>query len=205
MLWTEVTMRQVTGSNQLLENKKVSIQVTLGGRSFSVDKIAVANDAEAVEFVIDTPRVTLAPRKAVSLDNAAELLRLAGKPCRLGEQSVCSELQADIVAIMAIDCNALTAIIEKWGSRASFTSPLLDMRHSDEHCITIDATEKVCYIRRFENGLQYVATEEYTTAEDILFFVSKHSNGRADIPIYIKGGAKCVKLLRKYYKQVICE
>ena len=76
-------MRQVTGSNQLLENKKVSIQVTLGGRSFSVDKIAVANDAEAVEFVIDTPRVTLAPREAVSLDNAAELLRLAGKPCRL--------------------------------------------------------------------------------------------------------------------------
>ena len=198
-------MRQETGSNQLLDNKKVSIQVKLGGLSFSADKVAVAEDIENVEFIIDTPRVILAPREAVSLDNAAALLRLAGKACRLEEQSVCSELQADIVAIMAINHDALTAIIERWGSKASFTSPLLDMRHSEDNCITIDATEKVCYIRRFEDGLQYAAAEEYTTAEDILFFATEQSNGRIDIPIYIKGGANCVKLLRKYYKQVICE
>ena len=198
-------MRQETGSNQLLDNKKVSIQVKLGGLSFSADKVAVAEDIENVEFIIDTPRVILAPREAVSLDNAAALLRLAGKACRLEEQSVCSELQADIVAIMAINRDALTAIIERWGSKASFTSPLLDMRHSEDNCITIDATEKVCYIRRFEDGLQYAAAEEYTTAEDILFFATEQSNGRIDIPIYIKGGANCVKLLRKYYKQVICE
>ena len=198
-------MRQETGSNQLLDNKKVSIQVKLGGLSFSADKVAVAEDIENVEFIIDTPRVILAPREAVSLDNAAALLRLAGKACRHEEQSVCSELQADIVAIMAINRDALTAIIERWGSKASFTSPLLDMRHSEDNCITIDATEKVCYIRRFEDGLQYAAAEEYTTAEDILFFATEQSNGRIDIPIYIKGGANCVKLLRKYYKQVICE
>ena len=205
MQWTEVTMRQETGSNQLLDNKKVSIQVKLGGLSFSADKVAVSEDIENVEFIIDTPRVILAPREAVSLDNAAALLRLAGKACRLEEHSVCSELQADIVAIMAINRDALTAIIERWGSKASFTSPLLDMRHSEDNCITIDATEKVCYIRRFEDGLQYAAAEEYATAEDILFFVTEQSNGRTDIPIYIKGGANCVKLLRKYYKQVICE
>ena len=198
-------MRPETGSNQLLDNKKVSIQVKLGGLSFSADKVAESEDIENVEFIIDTPRVILAPREAVSLDNAAALLRLAGKACRLEEQSVCSELQADIVAIMAINCDALTAIIERWGSKASFTSPLLDMRHSEDNCITIDATEKVCYIRRFEDGLQYAAAEEYATAEDILFFVTEQSNGRTDIPIYIKGGANCVKLLRKYYKQVICE
>ena len=198
-------MRQETGSNQLLDNKKVSIQVKLGGLSFSADKVAVSEDIENVEFIIDTPRVILAPREAVSLDNAAALLRLAGKACRLEEHSVCSELQADIVAIMAINRDALTAIIERWGSKASFTSPLLDMRHSEDNCITIDATEKVCYIRRFEDGLQYAAAEEYATAEDILFFVTEQSNGRTDIPIYIKGGANCVKLLRKYYKQVICE
>ena len=198
-------MRPETGSNQLLDNKKVSIQVKLGGLSFSADKVAESEDIENVEFIIDTPRVILAPREAVSLDNAAALLRLAGKACRLEEQSVCSELQADIVAIMAINCDALTAIIERWGSKASFTSPLLDMRHSEDNCITIDATEKVCYIRRFEDGLQYAAAEEYATAEDILFFATEQSNGRTDIPIYIKGGANCVKLLRKYYKQVICE
>ncbi len=205
MQWIEVTMRQETGSNLTIDNKKVSIQVKLGGLSFSAESVAVAESADIVEFVIDTPRVTLAPREVVSLDTATDLLRLAGKPCRIGEQSVCSELQADIVAIMAIDHKALTAIVEKWGGCASFTSPLLDMRHNNENCITIDATDTVCYIRHFEEGLQYAEAVEYNGAEDILYYTTVRASGRADIPIYIKGSAKVAQLLRKYYKRVICE
>ena len=198
-------MRPETGSKPILTNKKVSIQVKLGGLSFSAESVTATDRAEHVEFVIDTPRVILAPREAVSLDTASALLRLAGKPCHLSELSVCSELQADIVAIMAIDHEALTSMVEKWGSRASFTSPLLDMRHNDECCITIDATDAVCYIRHFDNGLQYAEAMEYSSAEDILYHTTARAAGRADIPIYIKGGAKAAKLLRKYYKRVICE
>ena len=109
-------MRQETGSNLTTENKKVSIQVKLGGRSFSADKLTIAEDVEQVEFVIDTPRVTLAPRAEVSLDTASELLRVVGKPCRITEQSVCSELQNDIVAVMAIDGSALIEMVEQWGN-----------------------------------------------------------------------------------------
>ena len=197
-------MRQETGSNPISNNNKVSIQVKLGGRSFSADKIAVAEGAEQVEFVIDTPRVVLAPREEVSLDTASELLRIVGKPCRIGEQSVCSELQADIVAIMAIDAEALASIVEKWGSRASFTSPLLDMRHSEEACLTVDATDKVCYMRLFDGGLQRAKAFDATTPEDVLYLVNEWL-GSNNIPIYIKGSNETAKLLRKYYKQVICE
>ena len=116
-----VTMRLETGSNPISNNNKVSIQVKLGGLSFSASDIAVADDIEQVEFIIDTPRVTLAPREEVSLDTASTLLDIVGKPCRSNEQSVCSELQADIIAVMAIDANALGLIIEKWGSRATFS------------------------------------------------------------------------------------
>ncbi len=205
MQWTEVTMRQETGSNPNFADKKVSIQVKLGGLSFSAESVAAADNAEQVEFVIDTPRVLLAPREEVSLDCAGELLRLIGKPCRANEQSVCSELQSDIVAIMAIDTNALSAIVERWGGRASFSSPLLDMRHSEENCLTINATDKVCYLRLFNGGLQRAEAFDATTAEDVLYLVSEWLGSDKTAPIYIKGGKECAKLLRKYYKQVICE
>ena len=204
MQWIVVTMRQETGSNLSINNKKVSIQVKLGGLSFSADKIVVAEDIEQEEFIIDTPRVILAPRKEVSLDTASELLRIVGKPCRSNEQSVCSELQADIVAVIAIDGKALSAIVERWGSRASFTSPLLDMRHSEEECLTIDATDKVCYLRLFRSGLQRAEAFDATTPEDVLYLVTEWLDNNTT-PIYIKSSAEVVKLLRKYYKQVICE
>ena len=197
-------MRQETGSNPISVNKKVSIQVKLGGRSFSADNTTVAEDIEQVEIVVDTPRVTLAPREEVSLDTASKLLEIAGKPCRINEQSVCSELQADIVAIMAIDCDALTAIIEKWGSKASFTSPLLDMRHSDEKCLTIDISENVCYMRLFDDGLQRAEAFDATTPEDVLYLATELADSGLT-PIYIKGGKAAAKLLHKYYKRVICE
>ena len=182
----------------------MSIQVKLGGRSFSADNIAVAEDVEQVEFVIDTPRVVLAPREKISLDTASELLRIVGKPCRSNEQSVCSELQADIVATMAIDADILASIIAKWGSSATFTSPLLDMRHSEESCLTIDTTDKVCYMRLFDGGLQRAEAHDATTPEDVLYLVAEWLSD-STTPIYIKGNKEYAKLLRKYYKQVICE
>ena len=197
-------MRQETGSNPISNNKKVSIQVKLGGRSFSADNFVVAEDVEQVECIIDTPRVMLAPREEVSLDTAAELLRAIGKPCRTNEQSVCSELHSDIVAIMAIDAEALASIVAKWGSRTTFTSPLLDMRHSEESCLTIDTTDKVCYLRLFDGGLQRAEAHDATTPEDVLHLVNEWISGNAT-PIYIKGSTETIKLLRKYYKQVICE
>ena len=198
-------MRQETGSNPNFADKKVSIQVKLGGLSFSAERVVVADDIEQVEFVIDTPRITLAPREVVSLDCAGELLRIIGKPCRTNEQSVCSELQSDIVAVMAIDSEALNTIIERWGCRASFTSPLLDMRHSEENCLTIDATDRVCYLRLFRSVLQRAEAYDATTPEDILYLVNEWLGNDKATPIYIKGNEECIKLLRKYYKHVICE
>ena len=198
-------MRQETGSNPNFADKKVSIQVKLGGLSFSAERVVVADNAELVEFVIDTPRVLLAPREEVSLDTAGELLRLVGKPCHTNEQCVCSDMQADIIAVIAIDSQTLSQIIEKWGSRAIFTSPLLDMRHSEEHCLVVDTTDKVCYMRLFEDGLLRAEAYEAATSEDALYYVTEWLGIRKDIPIFIKGNNNTAKLLRKYFKQVICE
>lgn len=197
-------MRQVTGSNPISTDKKVSIQVKLGGRSFSANDITIAEDVKQIEVIVDTPRVTLVPREEVALDTASELLRIIGKPCHINEQSVCSELQNDIVAVMAIDCNALASIVGKWGSRATFVSPLLDMRHSDEKCLTIDATDKVCYLHLYNDGLRRAEAFDATTSEDVLYLATEWLDNRTT-PIYIKGSKTTAKLLRKYFKRVVCE
>ena len=199
-------MRLETGSNPNPANNKVSIQVKLGGRSFSAHEVEKAEKAVSIEVVVDTPRVALAPREQITLDTAAELLRIVGKPCRSNEQSVCSNLQADIVAAIAIDSSALASITERWGSRVTFTSPLLDMRHSEEKCLTIDASEEVCYIRHFNNGLQRAEAYAISTAEDVLYHATEWlQQEKKSTPIYIKGEKSTAKLLRKYFKQVICE
>jgi hypothetical protein len=197
-------MRQETGSNPNSADKKVSIQVKLGGRSFSVDNISLKVGVEQVEFIIDTPRVTLTPREEVSAENAAQILQLAGKPCRHNEQCILSDPQSEIIAIIAIDSNALATIKGRWGSRALFTSPLLDMRHCEETCLTIDASDKVCYLRLFKDGLQRAEAYEIGCIEDVLYY-TREWLGNADTPIYIKGERTIAKLLNKYYKQVICE
>ena len=200
-------MRQETGSNPNSAYKKVSIQVKLGGRSFSAGKVSAA-DAKQLLFEIDTPRVTLVPREDIKLETMGEFLRLAGRACRLNEEAVYSELQDDIVAIIAIDKDALASIRERWGTRASFTTPLLDMSHSEEESLSISVSEKVCYMRLFGEGMKFQRAEafEVTTPEDILHLTTKWI-GSNDIPIYIDKSGDCssVKLLSKYYKRVKCE
>lgn len=182
---------------------KVSIQLPLGGHSFSLESLPAGGDVP-VEVVVDTHKVTLVPRGEVSLDTASDILRLVGKGCSHREQSVCSELQADIVAVMAIDAKPLAALVERLHSRLSFTSPLLDMRHSEEQCLTVDVSENVCYMRRFDGGLQRAEAYEAKSAEDVLYYINEWLGGD-DTIIYIKG-EKCVaKLLSKYYKRVVCE
>ena len=198
-------MRQETGSNPISNNKEVSIQVKLGGRSFSADKIAIAEDVTAIECIVDTPRVTLAPSQEVSPHSAEELLHVVGKGCCSNEICICTEPHNDIVAVIAIDESAHKAITERWGSRVRFSSPLLDMRHSDEDCLTIDMGENVCYIRLFDGGLQRAEAFEVTTPEDVLYFADEWLDEEWDTPIYIKGDKAVAKLLRKYVKEVICE
>jgi hypothetical protein len=70
--------------------------------------------------------------------------------------------------------------------------------------LTIDASDKVCYLRLFKDGLQRAEAYEIGCIEDVLYY-TREWLGNADTPIYIKGEKTIAKLLNKYYKQVICE
>ena len=77
-------MRLETGSNIDSGYKKVSIQVKLGGLSFSASKVC-ASDAKQLLFVIDTPRkrsrVATPGRQRVPPERADRMQRIAGRHC----------------------------------------------------------------------------------------------------------------------------
>ena len=70
--------------------------------------------------------------------------------------------------------------------------------------MTMDVVNNVCYARLFDDGLRCAETFDVASSDDILYIAAEWLNNR-DIPIYIKGATEAVKVLRKYYKRVICE
>lgn len=203
-------MKQVTGSNQYPLYKDVSIQFTLGGHSFSALNLPqeVVESEQRVLFEIATPRVTLVPHTAFDNAIAADYLAAVGLACRAGEVTVCSEMQAPMVAVMAIDKHLLDQIVATLGKRACFASPLLDESHDNHNCLYVQMVEGVCFARLINNGLQIAEAWEAKTAEDALYGVAKLYQAIPNcqnIPIYIKGNAEVAKLLKKYFKEVVCE
>lgn len=203
-------MKQETGNNIPARKNDVSIQLKLGGHSFSAASLAhdMDNDDSAISFIVETHKVTLVPQKAFDESCAANYLSAVGLSCANDETVVCSETQAGTIAVMAIDRKALSEIIDKFGTRARFTSPLLCSDHDDNRNIYIRIIDGVAYFRVFDNGLQAAETIKMTSDDDILYYtvrISEALNFGKDSVIYIKGSASAAKLVKRYFKNVICE
>ena len=204
-------MKQETGNNTTAPNKDVSIQVNLGGHSFSASDLpaSILEGSDDVMFVIDTHKATLVPRCAFEEALSAQYLAVVGLACDESETTVCSEMQADTIAVMAIARNALRDILAALGTRAKFTSPLLDERHNSGCNIAVCVTDGVAYFRVFnDNALRLAEAVQVKSADDVLFYAlqfAKATGLNADTPIYIKGAAQYGKLLKHYFKHVLCE
>lgn len=203
-------MRPVTGSNRYPLYNDVSIQFTLGGHSFSAlnPSKEILESEQRVLFEIATPRVTLVPHEAFDNAIAADYLAAVGLACRAGEVTVCSEMQASVVAVMAIEKSLLDQIVSTFGERACFVSPLLDESHDNLRGIYVQIIEECCFVRLLDNGLQLAEAWEVKTVDDVLYGVARLcqtlTSGQTT-PIYIKGDKAAAKLLKRYFKEVVCE
>lgn len=203
-------MKQVTGNNTSAPSKDVSIQVNLGGHSFSASDIPadVLHGEGNVEFVINTHKVTLVPQCAFEDVLSAEYLAAVGLECAENETTVCSEMQAPAIAVMAIDRNALNGILSALGTRAKFTSPLLGEQHESGCNISVSIMEGVAYFRIFNSVLRLAEAVPVKSADDVLFYAHQFAMATrldTDTPIYIKGASQYGKLLKHYFKHVVCE
>ena len=102
-------MKRATGKTDTPQpGYKVSIQQSLDGHSFSVAAPpAFPAEAERIEAEVLTPRTMLVPVEYFAGERAAALLAANGMPALSGEETVCSDAEEEIVAVMALPGEAL--------------------------------------------------------------------------------------------------
>lgn len=204
-------MKPETGKTKHSQNQnQVSIQLKLGGHSFSVDTLpaSVTEGSESVEFVVLTRKTLLVPRDEFDEAYATTYLRLAGIPCDATQMPVWSDTEAPIVAVMAADTACVTAIGQKLGRRATFTSPLLRSHPYVTPTVWLYRTEQLLYIKVYGSDLRFAEVVAAKTESDIVYYIellakefSLHTH-KACIE-----GTECgvlKKLLRPHFQQIIC-
>lgn len=204
-------MKLETGKTNHSQNQnQVSIQLKLGGHSFSVNTLltSVIDGVESVEFVVLTRKTLLVPREEFDETFATTYLRLAGMPCDATQTPVWSDTGSPIVAVMAADMACVTAIEQKFGSRAMFTSPLLRDHPYATPTVWLYRTEELLYIKVYGSDLRFAEVVAAKTESDIVYYIELLAK-EFSLPAhtaYIEGEECGVlkKLLRSHFQQIIC-
>ena len=155
----------------------------LDGHSFSVESLPAAEEAGGLGFEPLTPRTMLVPREAFAGELAASYLAAEGLAPLEGECAVWSDTQQQTVAVMAIDRAVLDALHAKYGS--------------------------LLYVKVYRTILQLAEVIRAENDADVLYFVERLAGifPPADYELHVEGegGAALRKLLKGYYKRIVCE
>ena len=95
------------------------------------------------------------------------------------------------------------------GRDMRYTTPLLDVSHSDKCCTCVYVSGKCCFLRHYDDGLQRAEAVQVSSMEDTLYYIIKMRNEAsvsANTPLYIKGANKqLLCALKRYFENVVCE
>ncbi|MDE6778701.1 MAG: hypothetical protein K2J51_04440 [Alistipes sp.] len=189
----------------------MSIQLPLGGHSFSVDAIpaeAVADDRQ-VEFRVITPRTLLVPREQFDDAGCEAYLRVAGMPPLAGETAIASDTAEQTVAVMAIDSDCLAAIRGRFGARAVFTTPLLDIQKYASPTVWLHRIDDILYVKVYNTTLRLAEAVTVTSDADTVMLMhdldAVFGFGGYAIRCHGEQASSMRKLLSKYYSDVRCE
>ena len=204
-------MRQETGSNNSAAIQKVSIRLASGGHSFSVDmlpKRAFDSDAETV-FEVITHKCTLVPAEVFEPAAAAAYLAADGRACSADERAV-FRIEGDKAVVMAAADSCVAQIDDKFGGRAVLTSPLLREYEAKGRELHICTLGGVSFFKLYDGPkLQYAEAAATADSDEVLYYTTLLDREFAlgEYLIYISGdeARKTAKLLKRYYRKVLCE
>jgi len=203
-------MKQATGSNTPQSINKVSIQLTLDGHSFSAPALSGEFPGDGpVEVELLTPRTMLVPEELFDKEHAGEVLAAAGMAALPGECPVWSAPQQNAVAVMAAAENALAAVHERLGGRARYTTPLLREVQAGTPTVWAYRTAGLLYIKVSDGSLRFAGVIPAPDTADVCYFTERLEKEFAlkSCELRISGDAAkaCGKLLKGYFKRIVCE
>lgn len=115
-------------NKSVTESRYVSIQLPLGGHSFSAESIAddVRYGSDPVEIVLPCAQTVLLPEEEFDPSIVDSYLSSAGMACRSGQCGVYTPPIDGIVAVMAVEEATHRSLREIFRNRMRYSTPLLE-------------------------------------------------------------------------------
>lgn len=195
-------MRQVTGrTNRPIDQKKVSIRLSLDGHSFSVPQGVNPSSVEEIEWL--TPQTLLVPKGCFDPQQAAAYLVAQGFVLREDQQVVWSAVEEPIVAVMAVTKEALAP----YAASVRHTSPLLHTPTVLQPTLWICDAGQLIYIKVYDPTLQLAEVVAVQSEADRAYLLERLFE-RIDperFVLQLDDRAGMVKYYKKQFKKVLCE
>lgn len=207
---------QVTGNNIDKRFKEVSIQLSLGGHSFSEAganlRPAPRGDAappaptlgQSPAVALDTHRVALIPEALFRAEDAEACLRTDGLAPAEGERTVLCDPVGGIAAVAAFDGAALDAV-RRAAPLARFVSPLqLLAADTAPSAVQISVQGPRVYLTVRGEALRYAHVLPFDGDADLVYYLTRLGElfPIKDYTIYIYAEAPTCKTLSRYWRNV---
>lgn len=186
----------------------VSIQLPLGGHSFSSSALSgIATDnSVSVCAVVDTAKCVVVPREHFAEERAEEILRSSGIAIG-GDEVVVSSTEAAMIAVMAMSTKCYAALLEHYGERLCFTSPLLNSPMPEQGSV-IHLSSKTLYVRVANDGLRLIEAMTVESDADILYMLESINKVYNIYNMYARAEGDTKRLLtlcKRSFKNIVCE
>ena len=219
-------MKQATGrTDDPAATKRVSIQQSLDGRSFSVtgpEQEGLAGEAKeartgataaAVEAEVLTWQTLLVPVEAFDPAQAAKLLAAAGMPCTEAQDAVWTQPQEEeeALAVIALNRECRQALEERFGLQGGivYTTPLLHIPQDADRCVWLHQEEDVLYIKVYDPTLRLAEAIPVKTEADPIYLIGRVGRMFPLREFELRIAGRCARTLRKalsgYFRSTICE
>lgn len=148
-------------------------------------------------------------KQKVTAELSVKLLAAAGLPPTESECVVHSDLQQEVVAVMAANAEAVAAVTAKFGGRARYTTPLLGPVETTAPTVWMRHTGELLYIKVWDGGLRFAGVVPATSDADLLYACERLGQEFTleELVLHIAqpAGKRLRKLLKPYFRQIVCE
>jgi len=147
----------------------VSIRLMSGGHSFSPSSIEniVEQDVQ-LDVEVVTAKTTLVPSAMFDKSRATDYLAFVGLAPNADEVTVFSVEVDDKIAVMALNKECYSHLVQMFGNNLSFTSPIVN-DHAPKMGALVELVDSVLYVRIFNGGMLFGEAIHVENDADIVY------------------------------------
>lgn len=192
-----------------ITDRKVSIQLPLGGHSFSVESLTgdLRRSDRPVEIVLPAAQTLLIPDEEFSASMCDAYLAAVGMACRPEQCCVSTPPTDGIVAVMAVEKRTDDTLRDAFGDRMYYATPLLATCRL-QHGVVLQRVETLLYARVFDDGLQFAEVLPMQNEADLRYHLSKLDSAYHiyNMELHILGNpAGLIDVCKPLFKLLTCE